>query len=61
MTEPQYYGYEFVTSKDGKTATVRAHGDLDGNGKESLFELTVKMTKEGPQIARGLEIVDELE
>jgi type IV pilus assembly protein PilA len=35
----QYYSYEYETSKDGKRATVRARGDLDGDGVQSLFEL----------------------
>jgi type IV pilus assembly protein PilA len=38
---PQYYSYEYETSKDRKRATVRARGDLDGDGVESLFELDV--------------------
>jgi hypothetical protein len=39
--EDSYYSYEYETSKDGKRATVRARGDLDGDGVESLFELDV--------------------
>ncbi len=41
--EDLYYSYEYETSKDGKRATVRARGDLDGDGVESLFELDVRV------------------
>jgi hypothetical protein len=43
MDQPQYYQYEVRASKDGQSATVIARGDLDGNGKTSLFELALKV------------------
>ena len=42
MAEPQYYQYEVVVSKDGMSAEVIARGDLDGNGTQSRFSLTLK-------------------
>jgi hypothetical protein len=47
MPMPQRYSYEFVTSKDGKKCTVKAHGDLNGDGKESLFEVDLEIDKSG--------------
>lgn len=40
---PTYYAYDFVTAKDGRSAVVRARGDIDGDGITSLFELDVRM------------------
>jgi hypothetical protein len=59
ITEPQYYQYEFETSKDGKSVIVRAHGDLDGNGKSSLFEMTVSIDKQGQVKISELKAKDE--
>jgi len=39
MDAPQYFQYEVVAAKDGKSADVLARGDLNGNGKPSLFKL----------------------
>jgi len=47
MENPMYYSYEIITSKDGRSATVRAHGDLDGDGKLSTIERTVTLEKSG--------------
>lgn len=33
-----YFSYEFVTSADGLATTVRAHGDLLGDGKVVIYE-----------------------
>ena len=44
---PVYYSYEIVTSKDGHAVTVRAHGDLDGDGKLSTIERTLTLSKDG--------------
>jgi hypothetical protein len=52
---PQYYSYEYETSRDGKRATVRAHGDLDADGMTSRFELTVEVTAAG-EIVIGPEL-----
>jgi hypothetical protein len=62
MDMPMYYSYEVITSKDGKTATVRAHGDLDGDGKLSTIERTLTLGKDGTVvIAPKLVLQDELE
>lgn len=50
LEDPQYYSYEYETSKDGKRATVRARGDVDGDGVESLFELDVKVEGNKAQV-----------
>jgi type IV pilus assembly protein PilA len=36
---PQYYQYEVKAAKDGKSAEVIARGDLNGDGKTSLFKI----------------------
>jgi hypothetical protein len=62
MEMPMYYSYEIITSKDGRTATVRAHGDLDGNGKLSTIERTLTLGKDGSAtMAPELVLQDELE
>ncbi len=62
MEMPMYYSYEIITSKDGRSATVRAHGDLDGNGKLSTIELTLTLNKDGSaEIAPKLVLQNELE
>lgn len=42
-----YFAYEFVTAKDRKSAVVRAHGDLNGDGNITLIESTVTVQKDG--------------
>jgi hypothetical protein len=62
MVSPTYYSYEVITSKDGHTATVRAHGDLDGDGKLSTIERTVTIGKNGDvAVSPKLVLVDETE
>jgi hypothetical protein len=41
MTAPQYYQYEIKAAKDGESAQIIAHGDLDGDGVVSTFTLDV--------------------
>jgi hypothetical protein len=62
VDQPSRYSYEVATSADGKTATVRAFGDLDADGKLSTFSMVVKMMGRdtAAQIGR-LESKDELE
>jgi hypothetical protein len=43
MSAPQYYQYEVKAAKDGLSADIIARGDLNGDGKTSLFKLTVKI------------------
>ena len=50
LTEPQYYQYEVVAAKDGKTAEIIARGDLDGNGKASLFRLKIELNPKTSEI-----------
>jgi len=37
--EPLRFAYEYVPDSDGKSFTVRAYGDLNCDGKNSLYEL----------------------
>ena len=57
LEEPHYYSYEYETSRDGKHVTVRAHGDLDGDGVTSRFELTLEITGAGEAVL-GPELVE---
>lgn len=62
LTEPQYFQYEVVAAKDGKTAEIIARGDLDGNGKASLFRLKIELDpKTGEISAVGHNEEDPLE
>ncbi len=45
--DPQYYSYEFETSRDGQRVTIRARGDLDGDGVESRYELAGEIDARG--------------
>ncbi|HEX6272824.1 MAG TPA: hypothetical protein VFZ53_07290 [Polyangiaceae bacterium] len=40
---PQFYQYEIVAARDGKSAEVIARGDLDEDGRPSKFLLRVKV------------------
>jgi hypothetical protein len=42
-----HYATDFVTAPDGKTAVVRARGDIDRDGVTSLFELDVRIDRHG--------------
>lgn len=45
MTTPQRYQYEIIASKDGESAEIVARGDLDGDGRTSLFKVAVKVDR----------------
>lgn len=45
IDQPQYYQYEVRAAKDGESATVIARGDLNGDGKTSLYELAIKVDR----------------
>jgi type IV pilus assembly protein PilA len=71
IADPIYYSYEIAGAADGACGhmerelglyTFQAHGDLDGDGMQSLFELSAG-TDQTNQIVRapGVFIVDELE
>jgi hypothetical protein len=47
MQDPVYYSYEIATAKGGRSATVRATGDLDGDGVLSRYSLIVKLDAKG--------------
>jgi hypothetical protein len=60
--EPQYFQYEVVAAKDGKTAEVLARGDLDGDGVTSLYRLKIELdAKTGQLRAQGLDETEPLE
>jgi hypothetical protein len=70
MDVPQYYQYEVVAAKDGKSAEVIARGDLDGNGKQSRLSLkltldaktgAVTISTASPKLAPSIEETDPLE
>jgi hypothetical protein len=62
LTDPQYFQYEVVAAKDGKTAEITARGDLDGNGKASLYRLKIELDpKTGDITAVGHNEEDPLE
>lgn len=46
MDMPQYYSYGVDRSKDGKTCTFYAVGDLNGDGKTSRFQYQAHITKD---------------
>jgi len=50
LKEPQYYQYEVVAAKDGKTAEIFARGDLDGDGKASLFRIKIQLDPKTAEI-----------
>jgi hypothetical protein len=45
MSSPQRYQYEIIAAKDGESAEIVARGDLNGDGKTSLFKVTVKVDR----------------
>ncbi len=57
---PQYFQYEVRAAKDGESAEILARGDLDGDGKTSLFRLTLKIdrTHDSLSIAPHIEETD---
>jgi type IV pilus assembly protein PilA len=60
MDAPQYYQYEVLAAKDGKSADIMARGDLNGDGKTSLFKLHITLDpgSHSLQIAPKLEETD---
>jgi hypothetical protein len=45
MDQPQYYQYEVRAAKNGESAEILARGDLDGDGKTSLFKVQVHIDR----------------
>lgn len=59
---PQYFQYEVVAAKDGKSAEVLARGDLDGDGVASLYRLKIQLdVKTGQLTAHELDETDPFE
>lgn len=58
---PVFYSYEFVTAPGGKSVEVIAHGDLDGDGKESRYSVSVTMQGKEPRISPDLDRQDPFE
>jgi hypothetical protein len=50
FTEPQYFQYEVVAAKDGKSAEILARGDLNGDGKSSLFRIKIALDPKTGQL-----------
>lgn len=64
ITDPQYFQYEVKAAKDGESADIIARGDLDGDGKTSLYTLHVKVDRKHDStlvLAPALEITDPFE
>lgn len=45
MTQPQFFQYEVRAAKDGESAEIIAHGDLNGDGKTSTFSLAINVDR----------------
>lgn len=59
---PMRFSYSIIPSKDGRSATVRAQGDLDGDGKLSTFELSMKLNANDEVVAStDIVVTDEFE
>jgi len=43
--EPQYYAFGFETTRGGRKVTVRALGDLDGDGQHSRLEAELEIVR----------------
>jgi len=62
ITEPQYFQYEVVAAKDGKSAEIIARGDLDGDGELSETRLTIELDPKTSQLtAKDLQERNPLE
>jgi len=59
--DPVLFAYEYQRSPDGQSFVVRAVGDLDCDGQQSLFEIVGRV--EGGEVVRdtAMRIVDETE
>jgi type IV pilus assembly protein PilA len=61
LKEPQYFRYSIVTAADRKHAIVRAEGDLDGDGKTSLYEIPMEINGKGEVTQSAMKVVPEPE
>jgi hypothetical protein len=56
IAEPQYFQYEVVAAKDGKSADIIARGDLDGDGQVSETRLSIELDVKTLQLtAKGIQ------
>lgn len=55
------FRYRFVTADDGKSATVEAHGDLDGDEKESTLRVVLTKKADGTIVRGPIEELDPAE
>ena len=60
LREPHRYQYELTVSPNRRRVTAVARGDLDGNGKTSLFEVTVEAVGTSVVVS-PMKTADELE
>lgn len=60
MAEPFRYQYEIAVSSDRRKATVRARGDLNGDGESSLFEIVLE-AKGTSLLVSPIKVESELE
>jgi hypothetical protein len=59
---PHAYAFSFEMSSSGSAFVAQAHGDLDGDGVLSTFEIRgTKKPGEGASVAPGMYIESELE
>jgi len=59
LDQPQYFQYSVVAARDGQHADVIGRGDLDGNGRSSLFKLGLAVdSKRGFLIVSPIEEMD---
>ena len=63
VLDPHRYQYRFISSNEGAAATftAEARGDLDCDGKRSLFRLTGKVSADGAVVTSRISRKDELE
>jgi hypothetical protein len=62
IADPVYFSYQIITARGGRRATVRATGDLDGDGIESRYSLELQLDAAGKVVASPeLVIENELE
>jgi hypothetical protein len=50
MDMPQYYQYEVKAAKNGESAEILAHGDLDGDGQTSLFKVAMHVDRKNGNV-----------
>lgn len=50
MSGPQYFQYEIKAAKNGESAEILGRGDLNGDGKTSLFRITLKVDRKKNQL-----------